>query len=71
VLVGGIDATPDGLAAMAKGDLAVTVFQDAKGQGRGSVDTAIALANGQKVDSFVWVPFQLVTQENYKSFMNK
>lgn len=71
VLVGGIDATPDALAEMDKGNLAVTVFQDARGQGKGSVDTALKLAKGEKVDSFVWVPFQLVTRENYKTFMSK
>ncbi len=70
-LVGGIDATPDALAEMAKGNLAVTVFQDARGQGRGSIDAALKLAKGEKVDSFVWVPFQLVTQQNYRDFMTK
>lgn len=71
VLVGGIDATPDALAEMDKGNLAVTVFQDARGQGRGSVDTAIALAKGEKVESIVWIPFQLVSKSNYKDFMGK
>jgi len=64
VLVGGIDATPDALTAIAKGDLAVTVFQDARGQGKGSVDAAINLARGEKVGSYLWVPFQLVTRDN-------
>ncbi len=71
VLVGGVDATPDALQAMSKGDLAVTVFQDARGQGKGSVDAAISLAKGEKVDSYLWVPFQLVSRDNYKTFMNK
>ncbi len=71
VLVGGIDATPDALAEMAKGNLAVTVFQDARGQGKGSIDIALKLTKGEKVDSFVWVPFQLVTQQNYRDFMGK
>jgi inositol transport system substrate-binding protein len=71
VLVGGIDATPDALAEMAKGNLAVTVFQDARGQGKGAVDTALRMIKGDNVDSIVWVPFQLVTQANYKTFMNK
>ena len=71
VLVGGIDATPDALAEMDRGNLAVTVFQDARGQGRGAVDTALKLAKGEAVESIVWVPFQLVTKDNYKTFMNK
>ena len=36
--VGGIDATADALDQMKKGNLAVTVFQAAKGQGRGAID---------------------------------
>ena len=43
ILVGGVDATPDALAEMAKGTLAVTVFQDARGQARGAVDAAVKL----------------------------
>ena len=36
VVVGGVDATQDALAAMKAGDLDVTVFQDAAGQGKGA-----------------------------------
>ena len=71
ILVGGVDATPDALAELAKGTLAVTVFQDARGQGRGALDAAVKLSRGEKVDSFVWIPFELVTRENYKSFLNR
>lgn len=71
-LVGGIDATPDALAAMARGELAVTVFQDAKGQGKGAVDLAAKLASGdKKAPVETWIPYQLVTPENYKTFQNK
>lgn len=71
ILVGGVDATPDALAEVEKGTLAVTVFQDARGQGRGAVDAAVKLLRGEKVDSFVWIPFELVTRENYKRFLGR
>lgn len=48
VVVGGIDATPDGLAAMAAGDLDVTVFQNAIAQGAAAMDAAVALSRDQK-----------------------
>jgi ABC-type sugar transport system substrate-binding protein len=35
IVIGGVDATRDALAEMEKGNLAVTVFQDARGQGCG------------------------------------
>ncbi len=50
VCVGGVDATADALARMHAGDLDVTVFQDAKGQGRGAVEAAVKLANKEKQD---------------------
>ena len=71
VEVGGVDATQDALSAMQAGELDVTVFQDAFGQGRGSVDTAIALAKGEKVDQKVYIPFKLVTPDNIDEFLSK
>ncbi len=72
VLVGGVDATKDALYSMSKGDLAVTVFQDGKGQGREAVDMAVKVASGDTtVKSEDWIPYQLVTPQNYKSFLNK
>ncbi|GLR53008.1 sugar ABC transporter substrate-binding protein [Shinella yambaruensis] len=71
VVVAGIDATQDALAAMAAGDLDVTVFQDAAGQGKGSVDAALKLARGEQVDTKVYIPFQLVTPANIADFQSK
>ena len=70
-IVAGIDATPDGLAAMKAGDLKATVFQNAPAQGTGAVDTALKLARGENVASFVWVPFELVTPANLKNYLGK
>lgn len=71
ILIGGVDATPDALAELAKGTLAVTVFQNAGGQARGAVDAALTLARGERMEQFVSIPFELVTRDNYKSFLNR
>ena len=71
VEVGGVDATQDALVAMQAGELDVTVFQDAFGQGSGSVDTALALARGEAVDQKVYIPFKLVTPENIDEFLTR
>lgn len=71
MLVGGVDATGDALAVMAAGDLDVTVFQNAAGQGLGSVDAALKLAKGEKVDQKVFVPFELVTPANLATYQSK
>ncbi|WP_376745846.1 substrate-binding domain-containing protein [Sinorhizobium psoraleae] len=68
LIIVGIDATQDGLAAMAAGDLDVTVFQNARGQSASAVDAAVALARGQSVDKEVWVPFELVTPRNMAEY---
>jgi inositol transport system substrate-binding protein len=70
-IVGGIDATQDALASMKAGDLKVTVFQDAAGQGKGAVDAALKLAAGGTVEKKVYIPFQLVTPDNMANFMKK
>jgi ABC-type sugar transport system substrate-binding protein len=71
VIVVGVDATQDGLAAMKTGDLDVTVFQNATGQAAGAVDAALALARRQAVDRVVYIPFELVTPENMATYAAK
>jgi len=70
-IVGGVDATQDALASMKAGDLKVTVFQNAAGQGKGAVDTALALASGKTVERWVKIPFELVTPENLDKYAKK
>lgn len=70
ILVAGIDATRDGLEALQSGDLALTVFQDAVGQGGGAVQSAIALVNGEEVEDIKMVPFKLVTPDVLDDFLN-
>ncbi|KMM82975.1 monosaccharide ABC transporter substrate-binding protein, CUT2 family [Pseudomonas taetrolens] len=68
VLIAGVDGTPDGVRAVEKGELAISVFQDAKGQAYGAVDTAMKMIKKEPVDQAVWVPFQLITLNNAKDF---
>jgi inositol transport system substrate-binding protein len=70
-IVGGIDATPDALASMKAGDLKVTVFQNAAGQGAGAMEAALKFVRKQPVDRFVNVPFELVTPENLSKYAGK
>ncbi len=70
-IVAGIDATPDALASMKAGDLKVTVFQNAAGQGSGAIDAALKLIKKQPVDRFVNVPFELVTPANLSKYAGK
>ncbi len=69
VYVIGIDAIAQALSAVKEGRLDATVFQDAVGQGKGSVDAAIQLAKKQPCAKQTMIPFQLVTRENVTQFL--
>jgi inositol transport system substrate-binding protein len=70
IIVGGVDASADALAEMDKGRLNVTVFQNAKGQGQGGIAAAASLVCGDTFEQVTWIPYELVTPENYKDYMN-
>ncbi len=69
IVVVGVDAIADGLQAVQAGRLDATVFQDAAGQGRTAVQTAVRILRGETVDEQVFIPFQLVTQDNVEQFL--
>lgn len=69
VIVVSIDAITDALQAVKKGSLDASIFQDAKKQGVGAIETAMRIAKGEKVEKELLIPFQLVTQENIQSFL--
>ena len=71
IFVGGVDATPDALDSMVKGELTVTVFQNARGQGKGAIEAAYKMARGEAVDANVWIPFEPVTEDNYPDYRKK
>lgn len=77
----GIDATVDGIQAVDEGTLAMTVYQDAVGQGIGSIAAAVNMLEGNTniaegtdylVDegnaNVVWIPFQPVTVDNVADY---
>ena len=70
VVVAGIDATPDGLAAMEAGDLDVTVFQNATRQGEVALERRRPpWPAGQAVEPQLWIPFEPVTRENLTDYL--
>jgi inositol transport system substrate-binding protein len=75
IRVCGVDGSDDALAAMDRGELDCTVFQDPRGQAEEGMEAAYLMALGKPnpriKNSIVWVPYQLVTKANYQSFMKK
>ena len=67
VLISGVDATSDGLAAIRAGEMAQTVKQDAEGQAAGVFQLVQSSIKGQKPEN-VLVPFTSITRENVSQF---
>ncbi|MCP1109391.1 sugar ABC transporter substrate-binding protein [Ohessyouella blattaphilus] len=78
----GIDATTDGRQAVKDGTLSMTVFQNAKGQGRGALIAAQNLIAGKAINdgsdyevdesgNILWIPFEPVTKENVAEYDNR
>lgn len=65
----GIDAIPDALKSIQAGELYATCFQDAAGQGAGSLELAMKLIAGEKVEEWNNIPFQLVTPDNVADYL--
>ena len=76
----GIDCTADGAAAVASGKMYMTVFQNADGQGRGALQAAANLLNGNPINDgtefevdtenphILWVPFEPVDASNVADY---
>ncbi|MEJ7739856.1 MAG: sugar ABC transporter substrate-binding protein [Chitinophagaceae bacterium] len=70
VVVVSIDAINDALRAVKEGRLNATVFQDAKGQGKGAVEMAVKIVNKEPLsEKNIFIPFRLVTKENVVQFL--
>lgn len=64
VIVTGVDATPEALAAVKAGDLAATVFQDAYTQGTEAVRSALNLVRGEPLPPKTYTGTRLITAVN-------
>jgi len=73
----GVDGTPDGCTAIVNKEMSFTVYQSATGQGKASVEAAVALGNGEKIsnieysseDKYIWIPFEGISADNVKDYM--
>ena len=69
VPVVGIDATDMACESVKNHEMAMTVFQDAAGQGAKCIEFAKLAAEGKLTEQFGWVPFQPVTVDNVADFI--
>ncbi|CAK7257456.1 MULTISPECIES: substrate-binding domain-containing protein [unclassified Shinella] len=71
IVFAGIDGTGEALHQMAEGNLDITVFHNAKGQGEKAVDAVTRMVKGEAVEPVYWVPFELVTKANEAEYASR
>jgi len=69
ILVYGLDATDEALAAVKDGRLKATVSQSTTLQGLKAMEAAVDLVNGKEVAPEILVDFTLITKDNVDEFL--
>ena len=64
----GVDASPDGKALIRDGNIQASAAQFPTRVGEQAADTLYSLLNGEKVESRILVPVELVTKENVEEY---
>ncbi len=69
IIIGGVDGLDDAVAAVKNGEYAISVLQDAHGQGAVGIDVALGLAKGETVEKDTRIPFRGITKENVDAYL--
>jgi ABC-type sugar transport system substrate-binding protein len=67
----GIDGITDAVTAIQEGRMIASDFQNAEGQMVGAIEAAVKAVNGEQVEQFNWIPFEMITPENAVEYVNK
>ncbi len=67
----GIDGITDAVSAVESGKMIASDFQNAEGQIEGALETAVKCVNGEEFEAEVWIPFEMITPDNYADYQNK
>ena len=68
VIVVGIDATPDAIASLRRGEMTMTVLQDAPEQARRAMQVAAMAIKGEKLEKEYLIPFRPITLDNVDEY---
>ena len=71
VFVTGVDGISDTLDSIKAGQQDMTMYQDTIGQGKLSVEMAVAYLNGDTIEKYYWIPYEIVTAENVQEYMDR
>lgn len=68
VLISGIDGTADALNAIKSGDMAQSIFQNAKGQALSAFEVVQMIEKGQPLPKEKLVPFESIVKDNVNNY---
>lgn len=67
----GIDGITDAVSAIESGKMIASDFQNAEGQITGALETAVKCVNGEEYEKEVWIPFEMITPDNYADYQGR
>ena len=67
----GIDGLDSALEAVKSGKMIASDFQNAEGQITGALETAVKCVNNEDYEKELWIPFEMITPDNYKDYQSK
>lgn len=67
----GIDGITDAVTAVGEGEMIASDFQNAEGQITGALEVAVKCINGEEYDKETWIPFEMITPDNYTEYQSK
>ncbi len=70
VLISGIDGLPDTVKAVADGDIAQTIFQNAQAEAQAAIDVIEDIKAGKPAPKEKIVPFEPITKDNVSKYTN-
>lgn len=69
VMISGVDGTPDALKAIQNGEMAQSIFQNAKGQAKAAFEVVEEIKAGKTPPAEKLVPFESITKDNVQKYM--
>ena len=67
----GVDGITDAVTAVGDGNMIASDFQNAEGQMTGALDAAVKCVNGESVEKEIWIPFEMITPDNYEEYIGR
>ena len=67
----GIDGITDAVSAIENGKMIASDFQNAEGQITGALETAVKCVNDEEYEKELWIPFEMITPDNFKDYQGK